>query len=73
MGTAWDSLTAWGSAGKPRTSLPALLLLPQPPDLFPSQYKAPLFPGRHLHLRRQLVLLQLAGDGLLLIKLQETA
>lgn len=63
-----------GTAGKQRFSLPPVLLLPpHPPDPFPSQHKAPLFGARHLHARRQLALQQLAGDGLLLIKLQETA
>lgn len=68
------SLTASGTAGKQHISLPPVLLLP--PILltfFPSKHKALLFGARHLHARRQLALQQLAGDGLLLIKLQETA
>lgn len=47
-------------------------LLPSP-DLFPSKHKALLFVEKHLHQRGQLACKQLAGDGLLLIKLQETA
>lgn len=62
-----------GAVGKESISLPTTFSSPHPADLSPSKYKALFFVEKHLRQRGQLGCKGLARDGLLLIKLQETA
>lgn len=75
MGTERDSLTAPGAAGKQCVSLPLpILLLPPILLTFPHQNTKHYYSWKSTSIRGDSWRCkQLAGDGLLLIKLQETA
>ena len=74
MGTERDSLTALGAAGKQRVSLPPVLLLPPILLTFPHRSTKRFYRWRGTSVgAASWRCRQLAGGGLLLIKLRETA